>query len=644
MRDASVGIQAGASRSRNDSRQGRAPDAGVAEGKMSNKLYGDQDFTSEAPINLPANRQDPEYGSDVLCDLLRAMDFDYVLLTPGSSFRGLHDSLVNYARNHRPQIILCGAEEIALHMAQGYAKLTGKAPLVVLHNLVGLQHAVMGFYNAWVDRQPIVVLGGSGPADPTNRRPIDWTHSANTQCEIVRPYTKWTDEPATLQATVDSIVRAQRIANSGPKGPVYVSIDAGLQEDPYQGGVVIPDLSLPRHRPAPPMAAPSEAVSAAADLLVAAEMPLVFGGRFGTDPAVTAPLTELVELTGAAYKDAPNIVCLPTSHSQNLSGGFGATRETEILGESDCVLGIDCHDLTGLLGGYSGARGTAASDAGTDRKVIDLSLNDLRIEHWSNVGGGAVPYDVQLLADPLYGLRQLVDELKRRAASDADWQDRVAARRTELAARHDALRARQREGSQAGWEYEPISVPRMLTALWEAVKDKNWLLTLRNGRSWYEGIWDFPGAGRLLGDNGGGGVGYGPGGVIGSALAARGQGWFCVSILGDGDFTMNPSAIWTAVHYRIPNLIVLHNNRSFGNDEEHQIVLAEQRGRPMENAWIGQRMAAPEPDYAAIARGYGAWAEGPITDPDDLAGVFQRAVAEVERGGVALVDVQTALK
>jgi acetolactate synthase-1/2/3 large subunit len=611
---------------------------------MSNKLYRDQDFTSEAPINLAANRQDPEYGSDVLCDLLRALDFDYVMLTPGSSFRGLHDSLVNYTRNHRPQIILCAAEEIALHMAQGFAKVTGKAPLVVLHNLVGLQHAAMGFYNAWVDRQPIVVLGGSGPADPANRRPIDWTHSANTQGEIARPSTKWSDEPATLQATIDSIVRARRIADTAPRGPVYVSIDAGLQEDAYVGGAVIPDLSLPRHRPPPPLAASAEAISAAADLLVAAELPLVFGGRFGADPAVTAPLVKLVELCGAAYKDSGDIVCFPTAHPQSLTGGFGPTRETEILGEADCVLGIDCHDLTGLLGGYAGARGTAAATGAAERKVIDLSLNDMRIEHWSNVGGGVVPYDVQLVAEPLHGLGQLVDELKRRAAPDGAWQKRVAARRSELAQRHEVLRARQRDGIAAGWDDEPIAVARMMSALWDAVKDKDWLLTLRNGRSWYEGIWDFPGAGRFLGNNGGGGVGYGPGGVIGSALAARGQGKFCVSVLGDGDFTMNPAAIWTAAHYRIPNLIVLHNNTSFGNDEEHQIVLAEQRARPMENAWIGQRMAGPTPDYAAIARGYGGWGEGPVTDPADLAAVFKRAVAEVERGNVALVDVRTALK
>lgn len=611
---------------------------------MPDALYPGQDFASEVPVNLPANRQDPAYGSDAIVDLLSAMGFDYVFLTPGSSFRGVHDSLVNYGRNHRPEIILCGAEEIALHMAQGYAKVTGKRSLVFLHDLVGVQHALMAFYNAWVDRMPVVVLGGSGPADPANRRPIDWTHSANAQSELARNYTKWSDEPATLPAILDSILRATRIAESAPQGPVYVSVDAGIQEERLDGPVALPEVSLPRYRAAPPLAASAEAVEQAVDLLVEAELPLIFGGRIGRLAETTAPMTELVELTGAAFKNSGDIVCLATDHPQNMQGGFGATRETEILKEADCILGIDCHDLTGLLGGYAGARGVAGQGGRTDRKVIDLSLNDFRVEHWSNVGGGPVPYDVQLLADPLYGMGQLIAALKARAEADASWRRRVEERRAALAARHEALRARQREAIRDGWDDSPVSVARLIHELWEAVKDKDWLLTERNGRSWYEGIWRFPGAGRFFGNNGGGGVGYGPGGVVGSALAVRGTGKFCVSVLGDGDFTMNPSAIWTAVHYKIPNLIVLHNNTSFGNDEEHQIVLAEERGRPVDNAWIGQRMAGPTPDYAAVARAYGGWGEGPVTDPRDLAGALRRAVQEVERGGVALVDVRTRLK
>ena len=159
-------------------------------------------FESESPINLPANRSDAEYGSDVIAEMLGRLEFDYAFLTPGSSYRGLHDSLVNHTRNHKPEIILCAHEEIAVAMGQGYAKATGRPALVILHDLVGVQHGLMALYNAWADRKPLVVLGGSGPLDPAERRPIDWIHSANTQCEIVRNCTKWTDEPATLQATV----------------------------------------------------------------------------------------------------------------------------------------------------------------------------------------------------------------------------------------------------------------------------------------------------------------------------------------------------------------------------------------------------------------------------------------------------------
>ena len=308
------------------------------------------------------------------------------------------------------------------------------------------------------------------------------------------------------------------------------------------------------------------------------------------------------------------------------------------------VLGIDCPDLTALTGGYAGARGDMRNATTGTRKVIDLSVNDLAIDHWSNAGGALSPADVLLLADPVHGLGQLLAELERRAEGGPAWVGRAQERRSALAVRHDAMRAAQRERAMEDWDDVPITVPRMMSELWQAVREEDWVLVARNGRSWYEGIWDFPHSGRLLGHNGGGGVGYGPGGAAGAALALKDTGKLAVAILGDGDFTMNPCALWTACHYRLPLLIVLHNNTSFGNDEEHQIVLAEQRARPVENAWIGQRMVAPQPDYGAIARGYGAWGAGPITQPDDLADAMNQAVGEVKRGGVALVDVQTRLK
>ncbi len=600
-------------------------------------------FQSEIPVNLPRNRAEAEYGSDALCDLLQAMGFDYVMLTPGSSFRGLHDSLVNHTRNSRPQIVLCGAEEVALHMAQGYGKATGRTSLVVLHDLVGLQHAMMAFYNAWCDQVPMLVLGGSGPSDPAQRRAIDWLHSANTQCEAVRPYTKWTDEPATLAAAFDSILRARRIAETAPTRPTYVSIDAGLQEARLAALPALPDAGHPRFRPPAPMAAPAEAVAEAADLLVEADCPLVFGGRLGRREGTDRLFVALIELVGAAYQDGTDIVCVPTAHPQNLNPGYRGPRE-DIRSKSDVVLAVDCPDPTALVGGYAGARGDGRNIVSGRRKLIDLSVNELALDHWTNAGGAASLADVTLLAEPVHGLDQLLAELRRRAAAEPGWAARAAERRAALAERHARLRRAQRDLAAEDWDGVPITVPRMMSELWQAVRAHDWVLAARNGRSWYEGIWEFPGSGRLLGHNGGGGVGYGPGGVVGAALAFKDSGKLTVAILGDGDFTMNPCALWTACHYRLPLLIVLHNNTSFGNDEEHQIALAKQRGRPVENAWIGQRMAAPTPDYAAIARGYGAWAVGPIAEPGGLARAFGDAVAEVRRGGVALVDVRTRLK
>ena len=120
-----------------------------------------------------------EWGSDVVVDLLKAFEFEYIAINPGATFRGLHDSLVNYGGNHAPEIILCTHEEIAVALAHGYARAKGRPMAAAVHNVVGLQHASMAIYNAWADRLPVIVLGGTGPMDTANRRPwIDWVHTA----------------------------------------------------------------------------------------------------------------------------------------------------------------------------------------------------------------------------------------------------------------------------------------------------------------------------------------------------------------------------------------------------------------------------------------------------------------------------------
>ena len=180
---------------------------------------------------VPAGVNAAGFGSDVAADALRATEIPYIALNPGASYRGLHDSLVNYLGNERPQMLLCLHEESAVAIAHGYAKVTGKAMAAAVHSNVGLMHATMAIFNAWCDRMPMVILGATGPVDAVKRRPwIDWIHTARDQGALVRGYTKWDDQPASPAASREAILRANWIANTAPRGPTYVNLDAGMQE------------------------------------------------------------------------------------------------------------------------------------------------------------------------------------------------------------------------------------------------------------------------------------------------------------------------------------------------------------------------------------------------------------------------------
>ncbi len=579
-------------------------------------------------------RNAADWGSDLMAQALRDMGAEWVFLNPGSSFRGLHDSLVNYLGDEKPKMGLATHEASAVAMAHGYAKATGKTGFAILHNLVGLMNGSMSVFNAFCDQTPLVILGGSGPADPGKRRFIDWAHSANTQGDLVRPYVKWTDEPATLDGALDSMLRAGRIAHTAPPGPVYVSLDAGLQEEPLDGPRET-GAALPRYAPPAPVTPDPAAIERVAKTLLQATAPLIVCGRLGIDARATAPLVRLVEATGAAYLDDRCTVCLPTRHPQNMNG------DKKVKSEADVILAIDVHDLTLATRGYGTGRsqimGTGAG--AEDAHVIDLSMNDWFGNSWARFGGPTPPLDDQIIADPLAGLVALADAVER-LGSDANV---LAARRDALAARHakiqEAAQARLSDRSPES----PVSMERLTHEVYQLVKDEDWRLVVRNHRSWRDGYWDFPGCGHYLGGDGGGGVGYGPGAAVGAAIGLKGTGALPVAIIGDGDFMMAPGALWTAAHHDAPLLVVLMNNRSWGNDELHQREVAKQRGRAVERAHIGQRTEDPEADLAAIARGFGAWATGPIDDPEAVAPALREALAEVKRGKVAVVEVITAL-
>ncbi len=588
----------------------------------------------DVPANVPPYERDPQYGSDVAVDVLRALGLEYVALNPGASYRGLHDSLVNYGGNQKPQMILCLHEEVAVAIAHGYYKATGKLMGAILHNIVGLQHGSMGIFDAWCDRVPVLVMGGTGPMDVELRRPwIDWIHTALVQGNQVRDYTKWDDQPATVGSIPDSLLRAYRLAMTEPCGPVYVCFDGGLQEMKLDQAPTIPDVS--RYAPAAPIAPNPAALDQAARLLAGAERPAIIADRAGRYQENVAALVSLAETVGAAVIDKMTRLNFPTDHPQNLTGA-----DAEILAEADVVLAVDMVDLHGALSKRAGGRASRKVEPATQAKVINISLDELLTRGWATDFQRLPAVDVPMLADSRVALPVLQERCAALLQGNGARQQAIAARRQALAERQARMHARWREYHQAHWNDTPMSRGRVAAELWAVLKDEDWVLASGAVMKWAPGVWTVRRGDQYLGESGGGGVGYGPGAAVGAALGLKGTGKLPVAILGDGDFLMASSALWTAAHYQLPLLMVIYDNRSFFNDEEHQRTVADMRSRPRENAWVGQRIEDPIVDLPGLARCYGLHGEGPIADPAEIGPAIQRALKIVkEEGRTALVDI-----
>jgi thiamine pyrophosphate-dependent acetolactate synthase large subunit-like protein len=557
----------------------------------------------------PAGANAPGFGSDVIAEALRSLDIPYIALTPGASYRGLHDSIVNYLGNSKPQMLLCLHEEAAVAIAHGYAKVTGKAMVTAVHSNVGLMHATMAMFNAWCDRMPVIVLGATGPVDAVKRRPwIDWIHTARDQGALVREYTKWDDQPSSPGAAREAILRGTWIADTVPKGPVYINFDAELQE--MKVSDELPPIDVARYMPQIFTAAPADLVRQAAALLKDAKQVLILAGRASRDPNVWDARVALAEaLNARVVTDLKIGATFPTDHPLYVGSPRALTPDSvEGLKNVDVVLSLDWVDLAGALR-FFGPQPSA--------KVIQVSLDHRIHNGWSMDHQGLPPVDLLLSADPDLVVPELVKEIGKSSKPHAMPNPRKTS-----------------DKEPAGFTNENIA-----RALRKVLGDRPVTYT-HLPLSWDDSWLTFRHPLDYVGADGGGGVGGGPGISVGAALALKGSGRLPVAICGDGDFLMGVTAVWTAVHYKIPLLFVLANNRSFYNDELHQERMARARNRPVENKWIGQRMADPEVDLAAMGRAQGAIGFGPVTKPGDLAGVLEKAIAAVDAGGVAVVDVR----
>ncbi|MGH9255652.1 MAG: thiamine pyrophosphate-binding protein [Vicinamibacterales bacterium] len=577
-------------------------------------------------------------GSDYMMDVFKSLGFAYACANPGSSFRGLHESLVNYGGNTNPELLTCCHEESSVAMAHGYFKVEGKPLAVMAHGTVGLQHAAMAIYNAWCDRVPVYVILGTH-ADAAIRRGAEWYHGVQDAAAMVRDYTKFDDFPWSLTHFAESAVRAYRVALTPPMAPVVMVLDGGLQEHPIPKGehLSIPRLTLP----VPPQGE-TGAVEEAARTLVAAEYPVLVADRLARTPNGMKLLIELAETLQAAVIDQGSRMNFPSRHPLNQT-----LRARAAIVEADVILGLELVDFWGTVNAlrdqlHRSTRRIAKPAA----KLISVTTGDLYIRSNYQDFRRMQEVDLAIAADGEATLPALIEAVKR--LTTADRRRVYEERGTKLAQASRAAADASRVAASYAWDASPVSTARLSAEIWAQIKNEDWSLVSSYYSSdmtnWPRRLWNFDKSYQWLGHAGGGGIGYGAPASVGGALANRRHGRFSVAIQTDGDMMYAPGVLWTAAHHKIPLLSVMNNNRAYHMELMHVQRMCNARNRGVDRGVIGSQLIDPNIDFAKLAQSMGVYAEGPITSPGDLGPALRRAIAVVKRGEPAVVDVVTQVR
>jgi len=590
------------------------------------------------PGEVQVLRDNQRSGSDFMVDVLKTLGFEYVAANPGSSFRGLHESIINYGGNKNPELITCMHEESAVAMAHGYYKAEGKPMLVAAHGTVGLQHASMALYNAWCDRVPVYMVIGNYN-DAAVRRPAEWYHGVQDAALMVRDFTKWDDTPWSLTHFAESAVRAYNVAVTPPMAPVVLVLDGILQEEGVDSNKLpaIPKAPIP----APPQG-DSASVEQAARMLVAAESPVLVVDRLARTPNGMKLLVELAELVGAGVVDQTSRMNFPTRHPLNQT-----LRAAAAIGEADLVVGLEVADFwasVNVLRDQLHRSTEPRTKAGA--KMITITTGDLYVRANYQDFRRLQDVDLAIAADGEATLPSLIEAVKRLATADRKrvFQERAG----KLAELNRVAADRARVNASFAWNASPVSTARLAAEMWAQLKTEDWSLVSSYYTSdlggWPRRLWNFDKPYQWLGHAGGGGIGYGAPASVGGALANKKHGRLSVAIQTDGDLMYAPGVLWTAAHHRIPLLSVMNNNRAYHMELMHVQRMCNARNRSVDRGAIGSQITDPNIDYAKLAASMGVYAEGPIENPADLGPALKRAIAVVKRGEPAVVDVVTQVR
>jgi acetolactate synthase I/II/III large subunit len=575
-------------------------------------------------------------GGDYIVDVMRSLDIEYFAATPGNTFMGVHEAVVNYGMLTAPHLrsICTMHEEASVAMAHGYAKIEGKPMACMMHTAVGLQHGSMAIYNAYADRVPIFMMTGYF-ADVSERAgEVAWMHSATDSPAMVRDFTKWDDTPGSLRHFGESAVRAYKLSMTPPYGPTLLVVDTMMQEDEIPGGAAHAP-PIPKLVHATPPSGEQGAVKEAAGLLVNAEHPVIYADRAARTPAGLKLLVELAEVLQAPVCDSQNRLNFPWRHPLNQT-----RRQRALMSEADVLLMLEAGNPFDVV-----TRRNKGGDLSPTLKAgaKAISISSVGLSPKGNYGGGVQRYaaniDLEMAADAEATLPFLIEEVKRQMP--AGRKSAIEARGKALAGAHLRELERSRENASYGWDSRPISMPRLCQELYEQIRNEDWsLVSSSNFQSlWPQQLWHADKHYQYIGAHGAYGIGYMAPAGLGAALANQKHGRLSVSIVGDGDLMFGPGILWTAAHERIPLLYIVHNNRAYHMEIMQMQVIANRRQRGVDRLGIACGISDPNINYAGMARSLGVYAEGPIENPKDLGPALRRAIAVVKRGEPALIDV-----
>ena len=589
--------------------------------------------------NIPPYSTEGRPGSDFMVDVIKTLNIKYLPANPASSYRAIHESLIDYGKNSMPEFLTCTHEEAGVGIAHGYYKIANKPLMTLCHGTVGLMHATMNIYNAYCDRAPVIVVNGND-LDAAHRPPgVPTVHSAQDINAIVREFTKWDDTPVSAQHFAESFVRAYQIAMTPPCAPVAISLDDGLATEPIRD--YGQKLSIPKYMPTAAPAGELGAVREAARLLVNAERPVIVADRAVNTQRGLSLMVQLAELLQAPVVRQNGRLNFPNTHY--------LSRPESVISQADVIIGLELADYWNTVNRFTDNNaqgvGSVSSRIKPDTKLISISTLQLLTKSNYQEFQRFQAVDVPIAGDVEATLPALIEAVK--VALPDNRKDAISKRGQAIKEAHMKGREETKQLAAIAWDASPISTARLCMEIYAQIKGMDWSLVPSSGNvsNWPQRLWAMDKYYHYTGDSGGYGVGWGAPASVGGALANRDEGRFSVSIQSDGDMMYAPGAFWTAARHKIPLLAVMHNNRGYHQEVMHVQRLANFRNRVVnvgnDLGPIGTSIMNPDIEFHKLAESVGWWAKGPIKDPAELGPAIKEAIAVVKSGQPALVNVWT---